>query len=713
MEHSFRIVPVVEAISKHSGLPVESMLLRAKHKSNYVAFAGEDAPDHFAWMNKFGTVPFDEISSDGFGDELTQVLDFPKDDMIAPMVMENLKEILAKLTDHMDVNEISRKNFQLKKIHVIPHSYDSKSVRVSAVEWLDTTSLKRHRMTVNHLFISLGPSGGVNVIPPQLTWWQHARDCLKKGNNLDYHPTKMYGGYTPTFPSLWRHSLNTIKETFFRGTQCLKDFGMAAGSTSVLMLGVDLEQTSKAQLDVFSRFLEGLNQHWTLIAQRDVTLFESKNEIAPIRHYRFFAIQMTGGGNFPSRFSKPDYLVNLLSSTEKIYGLNKLQHHGIYDIVQSRGCGRAVSAQNTVAFQHLANNAVISYALGGIGMTKMFSNGEKMVQMVEQQDNLLKEKADIAHGLIPNKNVLDGINYSYMVGDPYKVARTLGMFSLFFYFICQCQILQEKTLVNGGLAGAIDVTCVFPIDFIKTRMQNQKHIVGQQPLYKNMFDCAMKSLQRSTGSGFCQLYSGLAVNVLFITPEKSIKLVANDWFCHLLKNKNDSLRIHQQILAGAGAGTCQIIVTTPMELLKIRVQMIRKDTTNCSKNARHIALEILREKGIFGLYKGVSATYTRDVFFSMIFFPLFTYFNNMGKSKNPSNDESLVSFYHSPISGSAAGGIGAFCASPIDDRDASGMHHSKSNDTQNLSPEKQFVLFMSIAQLEIEQPNNPQAQQDP
>lgn len=37
--------------------------------------------------------------------------------------------------------------------------------------------------------------------------------------------------------------------------------------------------------------------------------------------------------------------------------------------------------------------------------------------------------------------------------------------------------------------------------------------------------------------------------------------------------RDGSLPIHRQILAGAGAGTCQIVVTTPMELLKIQRQM--------------------------------------------------------------------------------------------------------------------------------------------
>lgn len=86
---------------------------------------------------------------------------------------------------------------------------------------------------------------------------------------------------------------------------------------------------------------------------------------------------MTGGGNFPSRKITPDYLVNLLYTTEKMMGivlglylwcvgLNEDESIVSYDVVQSRGCGRGVSAKNSVAFSPIAENAVGSYALGGL-----------------------------------------------------------------------------------------------------------------------------------------------------------------------------------------------------------------------------------------------------------------------------------------------------------------------------------------------------------
>lgn len=47
-----------------------------------------------------------------------------------------------------------------------------------------------------------------------------------------------------------------------------------------------------------------------------------------------------------------------------------------------------------------------------------------------------------------------------------------------------------------------------------------------------------------------------------------------------------------------------------------------------SLTSRQLALQLYREKGIAGLYKGVGATFTRDVVFSMMYFPLFAFFND-------------------------------------------------------------------------------------
>lgn len=69
------------------------------------------------------------------------------------------------------------------------------------------------------------------------------------------------------------------------------------------------------------------------------------------------------------------------------------------------------------------------------------------------------------------------------------------------------------------------------------------------------------------------LYAGSGVNLFLITPEKAIKLVANDFFrnCLAVPDQNQ-LSVVRGMIAGGGAGFCQVVITTPMELLKIQMQ---------------------------------------------------------------------------------------------------------------------------------------------
>ncbi|XP_059383255.1 mitochondrial glutamate carrier 1-like isoform X1 [Carassius carassius] len=253
--------------------------------------------------------------------------------------------------------------------------------------------------------------------------------------------------------------------------------------------------------------------------------------------------------------------------------------------------------------------------------------------------------------------------------------------------MAQQPISLPAKLINGGVAGLVGVTCVFPIDLAKTRLQNQR---GSQRVYKNMMDCLIKTVR---SEGYFGMYRGAAVNLTLVTPEKAIKLAANDFFRQRLSRGELKLSVFQEMLAGCGAGMCQVIVTTPMEMLKIQLQdagrlaaqqrklpvlhTVKLGTAspvlNCSYNvgpvssirkvsAIQIAQELFRTKGIQGLYKGLGATLMRDIPFSVIYFPLFAHINKLGKTSEDDN----VPFYWSFISGCVAGCTAAVAVSPCD-----------------------------------------------
>ena len=219
-------------------------------------------------------------------------------------------------------------------------------------------------------------------------------------------------------------------------------------------------------------------------------------------------------------------------------------------------------------------------------------------------------------------------------------------------------------ILDGGLAGIIGVTCVFPIDLVKTRLQNQQPLPNGQLMYSSLFDCAKKTWRKE---GLFGCYRGAGVNLLLITPEKAIKLVANDFFrYHLRDQKTQHLSIPGEMIAGGSAGLCQIIVTTPMELLKIQMQDSGRTAAAAGGKrltARALATSLIKERGIFGLYRGFRSTALRDVTFSMVYFPLFANLNAMGP-KRPGTNETVG--YHTLISGLIAASVASFVVTPLD-----------------------------------------------
>ncbi|KAF4794283.1 Calcium-binding carrier protein [Turdus rufiventris] len=208
----------------------------------------------------------------------------------------------------------------------------------------------------------------------------------------------------------------------------------------------------------------------------------------------------------------------------------------------------------------------------------------------------------------------------------------------------------------GSVAGAVGATAVYPIDLVKTRMQNQRStgsFVGEL-MYKNSFDCFKKVLRYE---GFFGLYRGLLPQLLGVAPEKAIKLTVNDFVRDKFRSKDGSVPLAAEILAGGCAGGSQVIFTNPLEIVKIRLQVAGEITTG----PRVSALSVLRDLGFFGLYKGAKACFLRDIPFSAIYFPCYAHLK-----ASFTNEDGRVSPGNLLLAGSIAGMPAASLVTPAD-----------------------------------------------
>uniref|UniRef100_A0A8C0HL62 Solute carrier family 25 member 12 n=1 Tax=Buteo japonicus TaxID=224669 RepID=A0A8C0HL62_9AVES len=181
----------------------------------------------------------------------------------------------------------------------------------------------------------------------------------------------------------------------------------------------------------------------------------------------------------------------------------------------------------------------------------------------------------------------------------------------------------------GSIAGAVGATAVYPIDLVKTRMQNQRSsgsVVGEL-MYKNSFDCFKKVLRFE---GFFGLYRGLLPQLIGVAPEKAIKLTVNDFVRDKFTKKDGSIPLPAEVLAGGCAGASQVIFTNPLEIVKIRLQVAGEITTG----PRVSALSVIKDLGILGLYKGAKACFLRDIPFSAIYFPVYAHSKLMLADEN-------------------------------------------------------------------------------
>ncbi|KAM3581618.1 mitochondrial aspartate-glutamate transporter agc1 [Umbelopsis sp. WA50703] len=212
----------------------------------------------------------------------------------------------------------------------------------------------------------------------------------------------------------------------------------------------------------------------------------------------------------------------------------------------------------------------------------------------------------------------------------------------------------------GAIAGAVGATAVYPIDLVKTRMQNQRSKVVGELLYKNSMDCFKKVVRNE---GFAGLYRGLGPQLVGVAPEKAIKLTVNDLIRGKLKDKQTGeIKFWHEMVAGGTAGASQVVFTNPLEIVKIRLQVQGEQAKNLDVPKRS-AIWIVKNLGIVGLYKGASACLLRDVPFSAIYFPTYAHLKKDVFHEGPDHKLTITELL---TAGAIAGMPAAYFTTPAD-----------------------------------------------
>lgn len=302
-------------------------------------------------------------------------------------------------------------------------------------------------------------------------------------------------------------------------------------------------------------------------------------------------------------------------------------------VASSEHGGHKVSFPYFMAFNSLLNNMELVkkiYLHFSKGDTRAEMTKEEFAYTAQQMSHMTPLEIDILFSLCGFLNQSSGrISYSDIDKvAPYRPTKAVLMRPIAEVKAVESpeergvgiQVLESAyRFLLGSIAGACGATVVYPIDLVKTRMQNQRtgSIVGEI-MYKNSFDCAKKVLRHEGALGF---YRGLLPQLVGVAPEKAIKLTMNDLMRDKFSDPKGNIAFWAEMLSGATAGASQVMFTNPLEIVKIRLQIAGE----VAGGHKISAVGVIKELGLRGLYKGSRACFLRDIPFSAIYFPVYAH----------------------------------------------------------------------------------------
>ncbi|KAH8551191.1 mitochondrial carrier domain-containing protein [Umbelopsis sp. PMI_123] len=176
--------------------------------------------------------------------------------------------------------------------------------------------------------------------------------------------------------------------------------------------------------------------------------------------------------------------------------------------------------------------------------------------------------------------------------------------------------------VAGGVGGMLGAICTSPLDVVKTRLQSTYYqqrsrsnlgttaiTKGSSTLLGHFAETGRLLLRIKQVEGARGLFKGLGPNLVGVVPARAIAFFTygnSKKFYTELNNGKESPAVH--LVSAASAGIVTATATNPIWVVKTRLQL-QAAGQKVYKNSLDCTLRILKEEGIKGLYKGMSASY--------------------------------------------------------------------------------------------------------
>ncbi|XP_050232235.1 mitochondrial arginine transporter BAC2 [Mercurialis annua] len=219
-----------------------------------------------------------------------------------------------------------------------------------------------------------------------------------------------------------------------------------------------------------------------------------------------------------------------------------------------------------------------------------------------------------------------------------------------------------REFVAGGFGGIAGIVSGYPLDTLRIRLQQSSNSGS-----------ALSILRRVVSTdGPSALYRGMAAPLASVTFQNAMVFQIYAILSRAFDSSvsaNDPPSYKGVALGGIGTGALQSMMLTPVELVKIRLQLHDKSRTkqhhlDCHKGPISVAKTIFRTEGLRGMYRGLTITILRDAPSHGFYFWTYEYMREQlhpGVRKN--GQESLKTML---VAGGLAGVASWVCCYPLD-----------------------------------------------
>ncbi|KAI3759675.1 hypothetical protein L6452_07666 [Arctium lappa] len=163
-----------------------------------------------------------------------------------------------------------------------------------------------------------------------------------------------------------------------------------------------------------------------------------------------------------------------------------------------------------------------------------------------------------------------------------------------------------KEFVAGGFGGIAGIMAGYPLDSIRVRQQSSPTGSGAIAILRNVV---------ATEGPFA-LYRGMAAPLASVTFQNAMvfqiyAILSRGFGSSISSTEPPSYK--GAALGGVGAGAIQSLMLSPIELIKIRLQLqTRVQHDHAERGPVSVAKNILRTEGWRGIYRGLTITALRD-----------------------------------------------------------------------------------------------------